>query len=154
MDNDGGWGTSGEVAGGTIAIRSIVRHGGNGSRRPCMEPSSHLSVILDLSPLQWHFSSLPNDNPYPLTFRSFLAQTLAFLNSHLAFKHENTLAVYGALPGKRYIATNDCDYVPDLFDDPVDCKVSCCTLPQTNFWIMQMNWLMQAHISRSRRWIH
>lgn len=67
-----------------------------------MEPASHMSVILDLSPTQWHLSSLPK-NEYPLSFRSFLAQTLAFLNSHLAFKHENTLAVYGALPGKRCV---------------------------------------------------
>ena len=65
-----------------------------------MELSSHMSVIIDLSPSQWHLSALP-DNPQPLSFRSFLAQTLAFLNSFLAFKHENTLAVYGALPGKR-----------------------------------------------------
>lgn len=81
-----------------------------------MEPSSHLSVVLDLSPLQWHLSSSPNDNQSPLTFRSFLAQTLAFLNSHLAFKHENTLAVYGALPGKRCAQVMMVIYrVTDLF---------------------------------------
>lgn len=67
-----------------------------------MEPPSHISIILDLSPTQWHLSSLFK-NTYPLSFKSFLAQTLAFLNSHLAFKHENTLAVYGAFPGKRYV---------------------------------------------------
>ena len=60
-----------------------------------------MSVILDLSPSQWYLSALP-ENPHPLSFRSFLSQALAFLNSFLAFKHENTLAVYGALPGKRY----------------------------------------------------
>ena len=70
-----------------------------------MEPSSHLSVILDLSPTQWTLSGLPK-NPYPLTFKSFLSQTLAFLNSHLACKPENTLAVYGALPGKRWVIEN------------------------------------------------
>ena len=67
------------------------------------EPASHLSVILDLSPTQWYLSSLPKDT-YPLSFKTFLTQALAFLNSHLALKHENTLAVYGALPGKRYFA--------------------------------------------------
>ena len=67
-----------------------------------MEPSSHMSVILDLSPTQWHLSSLPK-NAYPLTFRSFLSQILAFLNSFLALKVENTIAVWGALPGKRWV---------------------------------------------------
>ena len=67
-----------------------------------MDSSSHLSVIFDLSPTQWHLSALP-DNAQPLSFRNFLTQALAFLNSHLALKHENTLAVYGALPGKRYV---------------------------------------------------
>ena len=66
-----------------------------------MESSSHLSVILDLSPTQWHLSS-QNDETHTLSFRSFLVQILAFLNCHLAFKHENTLAVYGSLPGKRF----------------------------------------------------
>ncbi len=71
-----------------------------------VEPSSHLSVILDLSPTQWHLASQYNENELQsqsqaITFRSFITQTLAFLNSHLALKHENTLAVYGALPGKR-----------------------------------------------------
>ena len=74
-----------------------------------IEPSSHLSVILDLSPTQWHHASqhtydeLQPQSSQTLTFRSFITQTLAFLNSHLALKHENTLAVYGALPGKRYV---------------------------------------------------
>lgn len=71
-----------------------------------IEPSSHLSVILDLSPTQWHLASQQNNNELQaqsqsLTFRSFITQALAFFNSHLALKHENTLAVYGALPGKR-----------------------------------------------------
>ncbi|KLO09243.1 transcription factor Tfb4 [Schizopora paradoxa] len=75
-----------------------------------IEPSSHLSVIIDLSPTQWHLASLQNNNELQpqssqqvLTFRSFITQTLAFLNSHLALKHENTLAVYGALPGKSVL---------------------------------------------------
>ncbi|TDL25898.1 Tfb4-domain-containing protein [Rickenella mellea] len=73
-----------------------------------VEPSSHMSVILDLTPAQWYLSSLPK-NEYPLSFRSFLSQTLAFLNSHLASKHENTLAVYGALPGKSVILYSSTD---------------------------------------------
>lgn len=67
-----------------------------------MDPASHISVILDLSPTQWLLSSQPT-NPHPLSFKTFLSQTLAFLNSHIALKHENTLAVYGALPGKRFV---------------------------------------------------
>ncbi|KDQ57833.1 hypothetical protein JAAARDRAFT_130607 [Jaapia argillacea MUCL 33604] len=64
-----------------------------------MDTASHLSVILDLSPTQWHLSSLPS-NTHPLSVASFLSQLLAFLNSHVAIKHENSLAVFGALPGK------------------------------------------------------
>lgn len=61
---------------------------------------SHLSVVVDLSPTQWHLSS-HSSNAYPLALNSFLSQLLVFLNAHLASKHENTLAVFGAFPGKR-----------------------------------------------------
>jgi transcription initiation factor TFIIH subunit 3 len=44
---------------------------------------SHLSLILDKDAAQEH------------------PQLLAFLNSHIALQHENTLAVFAALPGKR-----------------------------------------------------
>jgi hypothetical protein len=64
-----------------------------------MDNASHLSVLVDLSPTQWHLSA--EANPYPLSLKSFLSQLLAFLNAHIASKHENTLAVFGALPGKR-----------------------------------------------------
>lgn len=67
---------------------------GLGEDRP-----SHLSVILDLSPTQWHLSAQAT-NPYPLSIETFLTQLLAFLNSHIASKNDNTLAVFGALPGK------------------------------------------------------
>ncbi|KAG8961315.1 RNA polymerase II transcription factor B subunit 4 [Tulasnella sp. 419] len=60
------------------------------------DPPSHLTVVVDLHPAQWKKSSLPS-NPQPLPFSSFLSQILVFLNSHLASKHENTLAVIGAL---------------------------------------------------------
>ncbi|OCB89375.1 Tfb4-domain-containing protein [Sanghuangporus baumii] len=75
-----------------------------------------MSIILDLSPTEWHLSSLPK-NPYPLTFKSFLSQTLAFLNSHLALKHENTLAVYGAFPGKSVLLYSSTDHKTDAADD-------------------------------------
>ncbi|KAF9529184.1 transcription factor Tfb4-domain-containing protein [Crepidotus variabilis] len=57
-----------------------------------MDNSSHLSVVLDLSPAQWYQS--------PLSLDSFLAQLLVFLNAHIALKHDNSLAVFGALPDK------------------------------------------------------
>jgi len=60
--------------------------------------SSHLSLIIDLSPSQWHLSAQSTN---PLSFQTFLSHVLTFLNSHIAAKHENTLAVFGALPGKR-----------------------------------------------------
>jgi len=58
-----------------------------------MEPS-HLSVVLDLCPSEWYSSSLPLDG--------FLAQLLVFLNAHIALEHDNSLAVFAALPHKRY----------------------------------------------------
>ncbi|KAI6121488.1 TFIIH subunit Tfb4/p34 [Pisolithus sp. B1] len=64
-----------------------------------VDKPSHLSVILDLSPTQWYLSA-KTTNPYPLSIGSFLSQLLAFLNAHIATKNENTLAVFGALPGK------------------------------------------------------
>jgi transcription initiation factor TFIIH subunit 3 len=59
---------------------------------------SLLAIILDLSPVQWALSSSAQDSP--LTLSTFLSQLLAFLNAHLAGKAENTLAVFGALPGR------------------------------------------------------
>jgi transcription initiation factor TFIIH subunit 3 len=67
-----------------------------------MDSSSHLALIIDLSPSQWHFSA-QSSNPHPLSFQTFLSHVLTFLNSHIASKHENTLAVFGALPGKRWV---------------------------------------------------
>ncbi|KAI0344672.1 transcription factor Tfb4 [Trametopsis cervina] len=64
-----------------------------------MDKASHLSVILDLSPTQWHLSGLPSNKP-SLPLSTFLSQMLAFLNAHMACKDENSLAVFGALPGK------------------------------------------------------
>lgn len=67
-----------------------------------MDRSSHLSVILDLCPTQWLLSA-KSSNTHPLPFDTFLSHLLVFLNSHIAYKHENSLAVFGALPGKRSI---------------------------------------------------
>ncbi|KAH8107904.1 transcription factor Tfb4 [Cristinia sonorae] len=67
-----------------------------------MDKASHLSVILDLSPVQWHLFG-QSTNPFPLSLSSFLSQLLAFLNAHTACKDENTLAVFGAFPGKSVL---------------------------------------------------
>lgn len=69
-----------------------------------MDRASHLSVVVDLSPTHWYSSSTPSQqNPRPLSLKSFLSQLLVFLNSHIACKDENTLAVFGVLPGRRYV---------------------------------------------------
>ncbi|KAF9520291.1 hypothetical protein BS47DRAFT_749609 [Hydnum rufescens UP504] len=60
---------------------------------------SHLTLILDLSPKQWHLSSLEPDGQ-ALSLLSFITQVLAFMNSHLALRHENTISVLGAFPRK------------------------------------------------------
>jgi hypothetical protein len=60
--------------------------------------ASHLSLILDLSPIQWALSSA--DPSSPLSLSTFLAHLFAFLNAHLAAKAENSLSVFGALPGR------------------------------------------------------
>lgn len=66
--------------------------------------ASHLSVVIDLSPTHWDLSARdPPQNEFPLTLATFLSQLLAFLNAHIACKHENTLAVFGAFPGKRCV---------------------------------------------------
>ncbi|RPD74310.1 transcription factor Tfb4 [Lentinus tigrinus ALCF2SS1-7] len=64
-----------------------------------MDKPSHLSVILDLSPTQWALCA-QSVNPTGITLHTFLSQLLAFLNAHIACKDENTLAVFGALPGQ------------------------------------------------------
>lgn len=73
--------------------------------RIVMDRASHLSVILDLCPTQWLLSAQPS-NPHPLSFDTFLSHLLVFLNSHVACKHENSLAVFGALPGKRSVLSS------------------------------------------------
>jgi transcription initiation factor TFIIH subunit 3 len=79
-----------------------------------MEKASHLSVIVDLSPTQWHLSA-QTSNQYPLSIETFLSQLLAFLNAHIASKHENSLVVFGALPGKSVLLYSS----TELFSDDV-----------------------------------
>ncbi|KAF8556130.1 transcription factor Tfb4 [Imleria badia] len=82
-----------------------------------MEKASHLSVIVDLSPAQWHLSAQAT-NPYPLSIETFLSHLLAFLNAHIASKHENTLAVFGAFPGKSVMLYSSTE-TSTLVDDAV-----------------------------------
>jgi transcription initiation factor TFIIH subunit 3 len=70
---------------------------------------SHLTLILDLSPKQWHLSSLEPDGQ-ALSLLSFITQVLAFMNSHLALRHENTISVLGAFPRKRFLDTKNEDH--------------------------------------------
>ncbi|KAJ7178361.1 TFIIH subunit Tfb4/p34 [Mycena crocata] len=75
---------------------------------------SHLSVVVDLSPTHWELSSrAAPENTYPLTLATFLSQLLAFLNSHIACRHENTLAVFGAFPGKSILLYSSSSPAPD-----------------------------------------
>ncbi|KAF6761265.1 transcription factor Tfb4 [Ephemerocybe angulata] len=79
-----------------------------------MSSSSHLSVVLDLSPSQWHLSSLSDTTSSPpcsLSLPAFLSQLIVFLNAHMASQHENSLAVFGAFPGKRHV----CDSLVMLY---------------------------------------
>ena len=64
-----------------------------------MDKASHLSVVLDLSPTQWHLAAQSRTS-HSLTLSTFLSHLLSFLNAHIACKDENSLAVFGALPGK------------------------------------------------------
>ena len=69
-----------------------------------MDDTCHLTVIIDSSPQQWYKSAAPptSAGTDPLSFEAFMPPLLAFLNAHLALKHENTLSVIGAYPGKRF----------------------------------------------------
>ncbi|KAJ7902076.1 hypothetical protein B0H14DRAFT_2669800 [Mycena olivaceomarginata] len=58
--------------------------------------ASHLSVVVDLSPMHWDLSAREAPEKH-------LPALLAFLNTHIACRHENTLAVFGAFPGKRWV---------------------------------------------------
>ncbi|KAI0318391.1 TFIIH subunit Tfb4/p34 [Amylostereum chailletii] len=81
-----------------------------------MDKTSHLSLILDLSPTQWHLSADPT-NSSPLSFKTFLSHVLTFVNSHIASKPENTLAVFGAFPGKSVMLYSSIDQKSDAHED-------------------------------------
>ena len=75
-----------------------------------MDRASHLSVVVDLSPTHWYLSATRSqENSRPLSLKSFLSQLLVFLNSHIACKDENTLAVFGVFPGRRYARRSSID---------------------------------------------
>ncbi|KAH8814694.1 transcription factor Tfb4 [Flagelloscypha sp. PMI_526] len=67
---------------------------------------SHLSVILDLTPSNWHYSAGAG-----LSLDTAIPQLLTFFNAHIALKHENSLAVYGALPNKSVLLYSSHDPV-------------------------------------------
>ena len=64
------------------------------------DQSSHLSVILDYCLTQWLLSVQPS-NPHLFSFDIFLSHLLAFLNSHIACKHEILLRPLGRYHDKR-----------------------------------------------------
>ncbi|KAL1939789.1 hypothetical protein VTO73DRAFT_9489 [Trametes versicolor] len=84
-----------------------------------MDTPSHLSVILDLSPTQWALSA-QSTNPPGISLETFLSQLLAFLNAHIACKDENTLAVFGALPGESVLLYSSTGEVTASDDGPTD----------------------------------
>lgn len=66
-----------------------------------------LTIILDLNPLAWADLD-PNPNPNgeddqveSRTLISVIESILIFSNSHLALRHENAIAIYGASLGSR-----------------------------------------------------
>ncbi|KAF8520366.1 transcription factor Tfb4 [Hysterangium stoloniferum] len=71
---------------------------------------SHLSLVIDLSPTQWHLCSTA---PNPLPLNLFLSHLLTLLNSHVALKHENSIAVFAALPGKSLMLYSSSDVPGD-----------------------------------------
>lgn len=85
-----------------------------------MDRASHLSVIIDLSPAQWYLSSqATNGGAHSLSLASFLSQLLVFLNSHIACKDENSLAVFGALPGRSVLLYSS-TLTNGTIEEPVD----------------------------------
>ncbi|OSD06873.1 transcription factor Tfb4 [Trametes coccinea BRFM310] len=84
-----------------------------------MDKPSHLSVILDLSPTQWALCA-QSTNPPGISLQAFLSQLLAFFNAHIACKDENTLAVFGALPGQSVLLYSSTGEVVAKDTEPTD----------------------------------
>jgi hypothetical protein len=77
-----------------------------------VDRAAHLSLVLDLSPPSWAAAAAAVDNDdgdEALPLSAFLAQLLAFVHAHLAGKAENTLAVFGALPGRAAVLYSSAD---------------------------------------------
>lgn len=86
-----------------------------------MDTASHLSVVIDLSPTQWHLSSeAAKGDSRPLSLEFFFSQLLVFLNSHIACKDENTLAVFGALPGRSVLLFSSANEAKEHREDLAD----------------------------------
>ncbi|KAK7053466.1 RNA polymerase II transcription factor B subunit 4 [Paramarasmius palmivorus] len=79
-----------------------------------MDRPSHLSIIIDLSPRRWLQAQ-------PFSLPQFTSHLLAFLNAHIAAKHENSLAVFGAFPAKSLMLYSSSDSVADV--PPSDANV-------------------------------
>jgi len=82
-----------------------------------MEARSHLSIILDLAPVDWELSATWDD---PLPLSSFLSQLLVFINAHLAQSAENTLAVFGAFPNRSTLLYSSIDVSPSSASESSD----------------------------------
>ncbi|POW12390.1 hypothetical protein PSHT_08121 [Puccinia striiformis] len=63
------------------------------------EPADLLTVILDLNPLAWTDLENEDELDQRTNLISVLESFLIFANSHLALRHENAIAVYGASLG-------------------------------------------------------
>ncbi|KAI9622183.1 hypothetical protein H4Q26_015217 [Puccinia striiformis f. sp. tritici PST-130] len=61
------------------------------------EPADLLTVILDLNPLAWTDLENEDELDQRTNLISVLESFLIFANSHLALRHENAIAVYGAM---------------------------------------------------------
>ncbi|KAG7098767.1 hypothetical protein E1B28_000675 [Marasmius oreades] len=69
-----------------------------------MDRPSHLSVVIDLDPSRWD----------TLNLSLFLSHLLGFFNAHVAAKHENTLAVFGAFPAKSVMLYSSSDPIAEI----------------------------------------
>ncbi|KAJ1304534.1 hypothetical protein OPQ81_005675 [Rhizoctonia solani] len=66
---------------------------------PESTPPAHLILIIDLSPTQWQLSASSNVNgAQGMDLLTFMSQVLVFVNSHLACRQENSVAILGAFP--------------------------------------------------------
>ncbi|KDN46231.1 hypothetical protein RSAG8_04458, partial [Rhizoctonia solani AG-8 WAC10335] len=81
---------------------------------PESTPPAHLILIIDLSPTQWQLSASLTANGQGMDLSTFLSQVLVFVNSHLACRQENSAAILGAFPGRRYALENSSPRIGSL----------------------------------------